>query len=132
MKLCPKRNNQTISNTVWIQHPQISNRSIHATEGPVDRADYVEREKEFEEAISEKNSQIFRMQKELSERELEHEREIQMLERALAERSDQLEEEKEGREAHKKEKLGFDDYKTMMESKLLFADTRVLEADRQR
>lgn len=74
--------------------------------------------------ISEKNSEIFRVQKELSERELEHERQIRMLERALAERSDQLEEE---REARKKEELGLNDYKTMMESKLLAADTRAEE-----
>lgn len=79
------------------------------------------------EAISEKNLQIFRVQKELSERELEHERQIRRLERALAERSDQLEEEE--REARKKEELGLNDYKTMMESKLLAADTRAVEAE---
>lgn len=129
IELCPKRNNQTISNTVCIQRPKISNRSIYATEGPVDRADYAEREEEWQEAISEKNSQLFRLQKDLSERELEHERQIRMLEQALAERSDQLEEEKKGREAREKEELGLNDYKTMMESKLLAADTRAVEAE---
>lgn len=129
IELCPKRNNQTISNTVCIQRPKISNRSIYATEGPVDRADYAEREEEWQEAISEKNSQLFRLQKDLSERELEHERQIRILEQALAERSDQLEEEKKGREARKKEELGLNDYKTMMESKLLAADTRAVEAE---
>ena len=129
IELCSKRNNQTISNTVCIQHPKILNRSIYATESPVDGADHAERDKEYEEAISECISQIFKMQKKLSERELEHERQIRMLELALAERSDQLEEEKEGREARNKEELGLNDYKTMMESKLLAADTRVLEAE---
>lgn len=78
--------------------------------------------------ISEKISEIFRVQNELSEKETAHERKTRILERALAERSDQLEEEgKEGRGA-RKEEFGLDDYKAM-ESKLLPAETRVLEAE---
>lgn len=66
------------------------------------------------------------MQNVLSERETAHD----MLERALAERSDQLKgKEKEGREARKKEELRMNDYKVMMESKLLAADSRALEAE---
>lgn len=79
--------------------------------------------------ISEKISEILRVQNELSEKETAHERKTRILERALAERSDQLEEKgKEGREA-RKEEFGLDDYKAMMESKLLPADTRVLKAE---
>lgn len=80
--------------------------------------------------ISENISEIFRVQKVLSEREREHERQTRMLERALAETSDRLEEkEKEGREAREKEDLGLSDYKAMMESKLFAADTRAVEAE---
>lgn len=82
------------------------------------------------EVISEKNSEIFRVQNELSEKETAHEGKTRMLERALAKRSDQLEEkEKEGREARKKEEFGLNCYKVMMESKLLAAETRALEAE---
>lgn len=126
----PKRKIKTISNPVCIQYPETSNRSIYAKEGPVDRADYVEREKELEEAISEKNLEIFRLQKKLSEREIAHKGETRMWERALAEISNQLEEEdKKGSEAREKEEPGFNDYKAMMESKLFAADTRVVEAE---
>lgn len=55
---------------------------------------------------------------------------MRMLERALAERSDLLEEKgQEGREARKKDEYGLNNYKVMMESKLLAADTRALEAE---
>lgn len=70
------------------------------------------------------------MQNEPSERKTAHESKTRMLEQALAKRSDKLErKEKEGREARKKEEFGLNDYKAMMESKLLAADTRALEAE---
>lgn len=127
----PKRKkNQAISISFCIQHPETSNRSIYAKEGPVDRADYAEREEELLEVISEQNSENFRVQNELSEKVTAHEGKTRMLERALAERSEQLEEkEKEGREARKKEDFGLNNYKVMMESKLLTADTRALKAE---
>lgn len=82
------------------------------------------------EVISEKSSEIFRLQNELSEKETAHEGKTRMLERVLAERLDQLEEkEKEGIEARKKEEFGLNSYKVMMESKLLAADTRALETE---
>lgn len=125
-----KRKDQSISNSFCIQHPETSNRSIYAKDGPVDRADYVERDIELQEVISEKNSEIFRLQSELSEKEIAHEGKMRVLERALAERSDQLKEKgQEGREARKKDEHGLNNYKVMMESMLLAADTRALEAE---
>lgn len=125
-----KKKNLAISNAFCIQHPETSKRSIYANEGPVDRADYVERERELLDVISEKISEIFRVQNELSERETAHERKTRMLEQALVERSDQLEGKgKEGRVARKKEEFGLNDYKAMMERKLLAADTGAVEAE---
>lgn len=125
------KNFRPLLTPVCVQYPEFSKGSVYAKEGPVDRADYVEREKELQEAISEKNSEIFRVQKELSEREIAHKKQTQMLERALAERSNQLkEEEKKGREARKEEEVGLNDYKAVMEKKLLVADTRAVEADK--
>ena len=53
-----------------------------------------------------------------------------MSERGLAERSDQLaREEKVGSEAREKGELGLNDNKAMMESKLLAADSRAVDAE---
>lgn len=82
------------------------------------------------EVISERISEIFRLQSELSEKETAHEGKMRMLERALAKRLDQLEEKgEEGGDASKKNEYGLSNYKVIMESKLLAADTRALEAE---